>query len=160
MIRNVIDEDIREICKIYNYYIKNTIVTFEEKLISVDEMAKRVNEIRSGFPYYVYMENEKVIGYTYARNWRTRDAYRYSVESTVYLDHESLGKGIGTKLYTTLLNELREKKFHAVMAGIALPNEKSQYLHEKLGFKKIAHLSEVGFKFDKWIDVGYWELIL
>ena len=160
MIRGVIGDDIQQICKIYNYYIKNTIVTFEENPVFLDEMKKRVDEIISNFPYYVYVENDEVIGYSYAKNWKGRDAYRYTVESTVYLDNKAIGKGIGTQLYAKLLEELKKRKYHAVIAGIALPNEKSQYLHEKFGFKKVAHLTEVGHKFDKWIDVGYWELIL
>ena len=160
MIREVIGNDIQQICKIYNYYIKNTIVTFEEELVSFYEMRSRIKEIINSFPFYVYVENEKIIGYSYAKNWKGREAYKFTVESTVYLDHEVIGKGIGTKLYKKLLNELRNRKFHAVVGGIALPNEKSQHLHEKLGFKKVAHLIEVGYKFNKWIDVGYWELIL
>ena len=160
MIREVIDKDIQHICEIYNYYIKNTIVTFEEQPVTIENMKKRVDEIVPNFPYYVYVEDEEVIGYTHAKNWKSRDAYRFSVESTVYLDNKAIGKGIGTQLYTKLLDELRKRKYHAVLACIALPNEKSQYLHEKFGFKKIAHLSEVGYKFNKWIDVGYWELIL
>lgn len=160
MIREVITEDIKQICEIYNYYIGNTIVTFDEEPISYDEMKKRVDEITTSFPFFVYIEDQGVIGYSYARNWKGRGAYRHTVESTIYLNHKSLGKGIGTLLYSTLLKELKNRKFHVVMAGIALPNEKSRHLHEKLGFKKVAHLNEVGYKFNRWIDVGYWELIL
>ena len=160
MIREVTSDDVQQICEIYNYYVDNTIVTFEENTVSFDKMKKRINDIKSNFPYYVYVKNEDVIGYVCAKNWKGRGAYRYTVESTVYLNHKNLGKGIGTILYTKLLDELKKKKIHVVMAGIALPNDKSQHLHEKFGFKKVAHLTEVGYKFNKWIDVGYWELIL
>jgi len=96
----------------------------------------------------------------HASKWKGRCAYRFSVEATVYLKTGKLGKGIGTKLYTALLNDLRKRNIHAVIGGIALPNKESQYLHEKFGFKKVAHFTEVGYKFNKWIDVGYWELLL
>jgi len=160
MIRKVTFDDIQQICDIYNHYIQNTIITFEENPVSYKEMKKRIVEITSSLPFFVYTENEEIIGYAYASKWKGRCAYRFSVEATVYLKAGKLGKGIGTKLYTTLLNDLRKRNIHAVLCGIALPNKESQHLHEKFGFKKVAHFTEVGYKFNKWIDVGYWELLL
>lgn len=160
MIRQVVDTDIREICDIYNYYIKNTAITFEEEPVSYNEMKRRIDEVLISLPFYVYVENDEVIGYAYASKWKGRSAYRFSVETTVYLKNNMTGKGIGTELYKKLINDLTGRKMHAILSGIALPNEKSQHLHEKLGFKKVAHLTEVGYKFNKWIDVGYWELLL
>jgi L-amino acid N-acyltransferase YncA len=78
----------------------------------------------------------------------------------VYLKHDAVGMGIGMQLYTCLIEGLKAKGIHAVIGGIALPNERSQRLHEKLGFERVATFPEVGYKFDKWIDVGYWELKL
>jgi len=92
--------------------------------------------------------------------WKDRSAYRYSVESTVYVDPAALGVGYGSQLYESLLANLRQQKFHVVMGGIALPNQASIRFHEKFGFQKIAHFKEVGYKFGQWIDVGYWQLIL
>jgi len=160
MIRKVTFDEIQQICDIYNHYIQNTIITFEENPVSYKEMKKRIVEITSCLPFFVYTENEEIIGYTYASKWKGRCAYRFSVEATVYLKAGKLGKGIGTKLYTALLNDLRKRNIHAVLGGIALPNKESQHLHEKFGFKKVAHFTEVGYKFNKWIDVGYWELLL
>ncbi len=160
MIRTVKNNDIQQICDIYNYYIENTIITFEEKPVSQKEMKNRVIEITSSFPWLVYEEAGQVIGYAYASKWKGRCAYRFSIESTVYIKKDAQGKGFGTKLYKILLAELKKVDIHAVIGGIALPNEKSQGIHKKLGFKKVAHFSEVGYKFDKWIDVEYWELIL
>jgi phosphinothricin acetyltransferase len=108
----------------------------------------------------VYEENGKVIGYTYASKWKERSAYRYSVETGTYLDSSYVGKGIGTILKTELLKALKEKSIHSVVCGIALPNPASIALCEKFGFEKVAHLKEVGYKLGKWVDVGYWELIL
>ena len=124
------------------------------------KIKKRVDEITASLPYYVYVNGKQVIGFAYAGKWKGRCAYRFSAESSIYLRHDMHGKGIGTILYTALINDLRDKNYHAVIGGIALPNKKSRHLHEKLGFKKVAHFAEVGYKFDMWIDVGYWELIL
>jgi L-amino acid N-acyltransferase YncA len=86
-----------------------------------------------------------------------RCAYRYSVESTVYLDPSFTGKGVGTRLYERLLASLRASGIHVVIGGIALPNPRSVAFHEKFGLTKAAHFNEVGFKFGEWIDVGYWQ---
>jgi phosphinothricin acetyltransferase len=82
------------------------------------------------------------------------------VESTIYLRPDLIGKGAGRILYEDLISKLRNLSLHTVIGGIALPNESSVALHERLGFLKVAHFKEVGWKFDQWIDVGYWELIL
>ncbi len=160
MIRKVKLSDAGQICSIYNHYIENTVITFEEVPLPVREMVKRIKEIGNGFPWIVYVEGNRILGYAYANRWKSRASYRNTVESTVYLHHGSVGKGVGTKLYKTLLPMIRKKGFHTVVGGIALPNKGSVALHEKFGFKKAAHFNEVGFKLGKWIDVGYWELIL
>jgi len=160
MIRNAIPEDSKEICNIYNHYISNTIITFEEEPVTVKEMQRRIMEITKKLPWIVYTENDTILGYAYASEWKSRCAYKNSVESTVYVRTEKEGKGIGTLLYRELIKKLSELKFHAVIGGIALPNNSSIALHEKLRFEKVAHFKEVGNKFNKWIDVGYWELIL
>ncbi|MBN1257981.1 MAG: N-acetyltransferase [Planctomycetes bacterium] len=160
MIRMIKDDDTQAICEIYNHYIKNTMVTFEEQLVSAKEMAGRIHSVSSEYPWFVYEEAGAVIGYSYANRWKSRSAYRYSVESTVYLAPEVMGLGIGTALYEELLKALRKQNIHSAVGCIALPNPASVKLHEKLGFQKIAHLKEMGWKFDKWIDVGYWQLIL
>jgi L-amino acid N-acyltransferase YncA len=160
MIRAVTNEDARAICDIYNYYVQNTIHTFEEEPVPLIEMGRRITEVTDSLPWFIFEEDNRIVGYTYASKWKGRCAYRFSVESTVYIKYDALGKGIGTLLYTRLLEELKHHGLHSVIGGIALPNETSQKLHEKLGFKKVAHFTEIGFKFNTWIDVGYWELHL
>jgi len=160
MIRNVKVEDAAQICSIYNYYIQNTTITFEEIDLSETEMSERIEKISSKFPYLVYIEGENIIGYAYATEWRVRAAYKNSVETTVYLKQGHEGKGIGKQLYSELIKQIDKKGFHVIIGGIALPNHASIALHEKLGFVKVAHFKEVGYKFQKWVDVGYWELIL
>jgi L-amino acid N-acyltransferase YncA len=160
IIRKVKQIDAEDITAIYNYYIENTIITFEEEPITVEEMASRIESISSHYPYLVCEENGKVIGYAYATQWKARSAYRFSAEDTIYLDHRETGKGVGSKLFSAFLDELKKTNLHSVVGGIALPNDASFSLHEKYGFKKVAQFEEIGFKFGKWIDVGYWELRL
>jgi L-amino acid N-acyltransferase YncA len=160
MIRSATTEDATRIAEIYNHYVLHSTITFEEHAVPVDEMRQRIAEIVDGLPWLVWLEDSVVQGFAYASKWKGRSAYRYSAESTVYLAKDSMGKGIGSRLYQALLAELRERRFHTVIGGIALPNAASVALHEKLGFEKVSQFREVGWKFNRWIDVGYWQLIL
>lgn len=159
-IRNVSISDSKAIKDIYNYYIRSTIVSFEEDEISTEEMSSRISTANEKYPWIVACIDNEVIGYTYASQWKSRCAYKYSVEVSVYLSFGLRGMGIGTALYAELINRLKKLGYHTVIGGISLPNEASKKLHEKMGFKKVAEFSEVGYKFDKYINVGYWELIL
>jgi phosphinothricin acetyltransferase len=123
-------------------------------------MQKRIETATEELPWLVFDEKDCLLGYAYASKWKGRCAYRYSVESTLYLSKESVGKGIGTQLYEALIVRLASLSYHSVIGGIALPNPASVALHEKLGFEKVAHFKEVGWKMDRWVDVGYWELII
>ena len=160
MIRFVTPEDADEICEIYNHFVQYTTITFEEQLITPEEMHKRIVEIAPALPWLVWMDQGQLQGFCYVGKWKGRSAYRYSVESTIYLRHGSTRRGIGTQLYGALLDDVRQKGLHVVIGGIALPNQASVALHEKLGFRKVAHFEQVGWKFNKWIDVGYWQLFL
>lgn len=160
MIRNVTLEDASAICDIYNYYVQNTIITFEIKPVTSSEMAGRIRETTGKYEWIVWQnENGAVLGYAYFNSFRPRAAYSNSVESTVYVKASETGKRIGNALYGELMKRFHRSIYHVIIAGIALPNEPSIRLQEKYGFTKIAHFKEVGFKFGKWIDVGYWELV-
>ncbi len=160
MIRAATTNDAAAIAAIYNHYIANSIITFEETPVSADEMAARIAEVTASLPWLVFESAGEVMGYAYASPWKSRCAYRFSVETTVYLAATATGRGIGTQLYTALLADLRGRSLHSVIGGVALPNAASVALHEKFGFEKVAHFKQVGWKFDRWIDVGYWELML
>ena len=160
MIRHAKASDAEAICNIYNHYVENSIITFEETPITAVEMAVRIANLTQNFPFLVFIDNESIVGYTYAAKWKERSAYRYSVETGIYIDSQHVGQGIGTKLKAAILEELKKKSIHSVLCGIALPNPASIALCEKFGFEKVAQLREVGYKFGQWIDVGYWELIL
>jgi phosphinothricin acetyltransferase len=152
--------DAARICSIYNHYVLETVVTFEEVPVLVEDMARRIVEVTSRLPWLVCELDGEICGYAYAAPWKERSAYRHSVESTVYLSPGAAGQGIGTQLYAALLEALRDTEVHCAVGGISLPNQASVALHEKLGFAKIGHFREVGWKCGKWVDVGYWEIVL
>lgn len=160
VIRRVTSADAAAIAEIYNHYVTKTAVTFEAEPVSSAGMLGRIEETFSSLPWLVFEFEGALIGYAFASPWKSRCAYRYSVESTIYLRPESTGQGCGTPLYRQLIKEVGQLGFHSMIGGIALPNPSSERLHEKLGFKKIAHFKEVGWKFERWIDVGYWQLLL
>lgn len=160
-IRLAVEGDARAIAAIYNHYVRDSVVTFEETPVTDAEIARRLAELlAAGYPWFVADAEAGVVGYAYASPWRTRSGYRFSAEATVYLAPGLGGRGLGTALYTRLCAVLRDRGMHAVMGGIALPNEASVALHEKVGFRKVAHFQQTGFKFGRWVDVGYWELLL
>ncbi|MEP4052749.1 MAG: N-acetyltransferase family protein [Litorimonas sp.] len=162
MIRDAGPGDAVEIAEIYNHYVINTVVTFEEDPIDANEIKSRIATAKTGaLPYIIYeSEGDGVIGYAYASKWKGRCAYRYSVEVSVYLAHGKTGHGTGSKLYAELFGRLSSLGYHVAIGGISLPNPASIALHEKFGMTKTAHFSEIGFKFGKWVDVGYWQGIL
>jgi L-amino acid N-acyltransferase YncA len=148
------------ICDIYNSYVRESHCTFETEPIDSAEMARRIDESKkNGYPFLVCELDGEIAGFAHGHRFRRREAYRHSVEISVYVRPEAQRRKIAARLYEILLPELRSRGFHAVIAGIALPNEPSIRLHEKFGFVKVAHFREVGRKFDRWIDVGHWELL-
>lgn len=161
IIRPVNEFDAHHIVEIYNPYIKETTITFEEEPASDSEMKRRIEKVQTlGLPWICGEVDGNLAGYAYATRWRERSAYRYTAESVIYLNKELAGQGYGSQLYTALIENLKSTSIHMVIGVIALPNPASIALHEKLGFDKVAHFTEVGFKFGNWLDVGYWELML
>jgi len=150
------NKDVKNICAIYNYYIENTIISFEQSPLSIAEMENRIQSYSQQFPWLVYELGGQVIAYAYATQWQQRSAYKNTLETTIYVKQGEHGKGYGHALYSTLLHTL-SGRCHALIAGIALPNDASIRLHETLGFEKVAHFKEVGQKFGRWIDVAYWQ---
>jgi L-amino acid N-acyltransferase YncA len=154
-------DDAAVLAAIYEPYVLSTTITFEEEVVSVAAMRQRLADTQMAqLPWLVCEEQGAVVGYAYAGPWHKRSAFRYTVEGSVYLRMDARGRGLGLPLYSALIHELRERGYHSVIGGIALPNEASVALHEKLGFQKAAHYSEAGYKFQRWIDIGYWQLRL
>lgn len=161
VLRPAASDDAQRICEIYNHFVAETVVTFEEQPVTEDQMERRISDLSViGLPWLVKEVDGEIIGYACATPWKSRSAYRHSVESTIYLAPEFTGRGIGSELYRALIDELRTRTYHCAIGGIALPNAASIALHERLGFEKIGLFREVGWKLGRWVDVGYWELLL
>jgi phosphinothricin acetyltransferase len=160
-IRQASGGDAEAIARIYNYYVENTVVTFEEEPVSAQAMEARIVETQGlSLPWLVAEDEARILGYAYAGRWKARSAYRFAAETTVYLEHGQQRRGIGTALYAALLPILRSQGMHVAIGGAALPNEASVALHEKLGFELVATFRQVGFKHDRWVDVAYWQVVL
>lgn len=157
-IRAATEGDACRLADIYNPYVLETIVTFEESAITPQDMATRIAEAADArLPFLVAQAASVPMGFAYASEWKGRCGYRYSAETTVYVARSHWRHGLGKAMYVKLLDLLQRSGFHAAIGGIALPNESSIRLHEGLGFTQVAHFREVGLKFGKWIDVGYWQ---
>jgi len=156
LIRPGLKQDAGKISEIYNHYVLNTCFTFDEEETDQEDILQRMS---SGY-WLVYEVDGKVVGYTYATTWKDRSAYRFTLESSVYVHQDYHGKGIASKLYEALFKDLLARDIHSVMATIALPNRDSVHFHEKMGFQKVGVAREVGYKFNLWVDVGYWQKML
>lgn len=159
-LRPVRKEDAAAIAAIYNPYVRDTVISFEQAPVSDADMAQRIDDYTAQYPWLVAEVDKRVVAYAYATRWRTRAAYDYALESTIYVDAAYTGRGIAKPLYLQLLRELKTRGIRAVVGCIALPNDASVALHEKCGFVKVAHFPQVGRKFERWIDVGFWQATL
>lgn len=150
--------DAARIAAIYEPYVLNTAISFEETPPAAYEMAGRIADTLRTHPFLVFEQDDAVVGYAYAGPHSSRAAYRWSATVSVYVDAGAHRKGVGRQLYIDLIALLRRQGMHSLFAGIALPNDKSVGLHEALGFDHLGIYREVGFKFGRWHDVGYWRL--
>lgn len=158
LIRHATPDDAAQVAEVYNHYITHTHHTFETEPLSPDEMARRIAEVAAEFPFLVAEDDGIIHGYAYADQFRLRREFEFTAEVLIYVRNEAKKKGIGTALYSQLFDLLAETDIHAIVAGISFPNDASIRFHEKLGFEKVAHFREVGYKLGRWVDVGYWEL--
>ena len=159
-IRKVEIADAKAIVDIYNYYVENTAISFETEPLTVNEMAERIKDISSKFPYFVYEKDGKILGYCYAHQWKERAAYSKTLETTIYIDKDATRQGLGRIMVKLLIDLCRNKGYRALIACITQGNEASIKMHESLGFKQVSEFKEVGFKLDTWLDVVDLELLL
>lgn len=159
-IRMATEEDARPLLEIYTPYITDTVITFEYEVPTVEEFAGRIRTIRKQFPYLVAVENGRIVGYAYASPYKARAAYNWSVETSIYIDRNYHGKGIGSMLYETLFALLKKQGICNVFACVTLPNEKSEAIHNKFGFSLVGRFQHAGYKFDGWYDIGWFEMQL
>jgi phosphinothricin acetyltransferase len=160
-LRNAVSADADAIADIYNHYIENSTATFEEQVLAPADLAARISQVeQAGLPWLVAERGGEVHAYAYATEWRARTAYRHSVEVSAYVRPDQSRGGMGTALYSALIERLGTLNKHSLIAVVTLPNPASAAFHEKLGFRQVAHLKEVGYKFEQWLDVGYWQRVL
>ena len=150
--------DAAAIAELYGWYVTNTVITFELDPPSADEMGQRIEDVLAAHEWLVLERGSELLGYAYAGRFHARPAYRLTTESTIYLRHGLEGQGLGTRLYAELVRRIFARGYRHLIGAIALPNDPSVRLHEKLGFVKVGHLLRIGFKFECWVDVGYWQL--
>jgi len=155
LIRLAGKDDAGQIASIYRHYVEESRISFEESAPDAAEIARRM----SGpiHPWLVAEDGGRIVGYASTSPMRDRSAYRWSVETGIYLAPEAQGHGLGRKLLSAHLDLLERQGFVTIVAGIALPNEASVALHEKLGFALSGIERGVGYKLGQWVDVGRWQ---
>ena len=159
-IRSATAADAASILAIYAPIVRDTIISFETEVPTAAEIAHRIDATLKTYPFLVAEMRGAIAGYAYAGEHRARAAYRWSVDVTVYVAAPARRSGVGRALYARLLPMLAQQQFHAAFAGIALPNPASVGLHEAMGFTPVGIYREVGFKFGRWHDVGWWQRLL
>jgi L-amino acid N-acyltransferase YncA len=152
--------DAQEIQRIYSPIVLSTPISFETELPSITEIANRIESTLVQFPWLVCEVGQEIAGYAYASQFRSRAAYQWSAEVTVYVDPKFQGIGIGKLLYRSLFKILVDQGYRTVIGGITLPNPASIALHESLGFVQVATFKTVGYKMGTWHDVGFWQFEL
>lgn len=161
MIRAVTYQDAGRIAEIYGYYVVNTPTSFEIDPPSAEDMEKKIRALKAdGYPWLVYEEGGNVLGYAYASRFREREAYRYTVEVSVYLDLEARGKKIGHALMEKLLEKVRAMGFYTVVSIVTTPNERSERLFRSLGFEYVGTFRNIGYKLGAWRSVSQFILKL
>lgn len=159
-IRDAVPGDAAQILAIYTPYVTDTCVSFETEAPSAREFARRISESLERYAYLVCEAGGEIVGYAYASEYRSRPAYRYSANTSVYIKQGFHRQGIGRALYETLFDRLRERGFYTLIAGIALPNPASVALHRAMGFREVGVYHNIGYKLGEWRDVLRLELPL
>ena len=158
LIRLANEEDAAGIAEVYRPYVEGSRISFEERAPDAADMARRIVGERPGYyPWLVADEDGRILGFASSSPFRTRPAYRWSVETGIYLAPDACGRGLGKSLLAELTGLLQRQGYVAAIGAIALPNDPSVRLHEALGFKAAGTYRGTGFKMGTWIDVGLWQ---
>ncbi|MBS1916960.1 MAG: N-acetyltransferase [Bacteroidetes bacterium] len=160
-IRLAKEADLPAILSIYNDVILNTTAVFEYKPHTL-EMRKAWfdSKTKDGIPVFIAEENGRILGLSTFGPFRAWAAYKYSVENSVYVAAGERGRGVAKLLMPPMINAAKEKQMHVIIASIEATNEASLHLHKSFGFEEVAHFKQVGYKFGKWLDLKFLELIL
>lgn len=167
IVRDAEIADAERILEIYDYYVKNTAVTFEYDTPSIEEFKERMEKTMRRYPYLVIEHDNIIQGYAYAGAFGSRAAYDWSCEMTVYIDRNARKSGLGKKLYKALEEKLRKMGIHNLYACIAVPNVADEYLtsnsadfHAHMGYKKVGEFHKCGYKFERWYNMIWMEKII
>ena len=160
MIRDVREDDAAELVRIYSYYVLNTAVSFEYEAPTTQEFCERIKKITAKYPYLVCEKDGGIVGYVYAGEYSSREAYSWTVATSIYVKKELRRQGIGTMLYAELEKRLRDMGIVNLLAGAAYCENEDEYLthdsydfHAARGFHQVARLETVGKKFGRWYDL-------
>jgi L-amino acid N-acyltransferase len=160
-IRQIKEADLPQTLVIYNDIILHTTAVYS---YSPQTMKMREDwyaaKLKDGYPVFVAESEGKVVGFSSFGAFRAWDAYKYTIENSIYVLADQRGKGIGKRLLEPLIAAAREKDFHAIIASIDASNSVSLQLHRSFGFEEVAHFKQVGFKFGRWLDLKFLELLL
>lgn len=156
-VRSVALEDAKHLVEIYRPYVEETAITFDYAVPTIYEFEEKITKIIQNYPFLIAEKDDKILGYAYAGEFYPKDAYKWTAEITIYLDKDSRGKGIGETLYANLEKELLDRGIYHLTSCIAYPDEGSITFHKKRGFRKVAHFEKVGYKFERWWDVVWYQ---
>ncbi|WP_435193766.1 GNAT family N-acetyltransferase [Natronomonas sp. EA1] len=159
-LREVTPGDAAAIRAVYAPYVEETAITFEEAVPAVEAFRNRIATKTERFPWYVCEADGELLGYAYGGAWRSRAAYRWSTETSIYLRESAQGQGVGTALYTALLDSLAAQGYQSAYAVITLPNPGSVAFHERFGFEEVGVMPDAGYKHGGWHDVAWWHRAL
>jgi phosphinothricin acetyltransferase len=156
------DRDLPSLTDIYNHYVTSSHVTFDDAPFRVDDRKEWFSHYAPTGPHRLLVADDegRVVGYATSSPFRPKPGYRTSVETTVYVEPDAVGRGVGNALYAKLFKELQGQSLHRAYAGVAVPNEASRALHVRFGFAPLGTFREVGTKFGRWIDVEWFERAL
>lgn len=160
LIRKATENDLNAINDIYNYYVLNSTCTFQTEVETIQDRMNWFQSHGDEYPIIVCEINKEIIGWASLSPFHKRKAYKPTVENSVYIRNDNLRKGFGTSLSKELIKLAKKIGYHSIIAKISEDQNASVVLHEKLSFQKAAHLKEVGFKFNKRIDVVFYQLII
>ncbi len=160
LIRQASGADAEELLAIYRPYVENTAVTFEYRVPSPEEFRERIRDTLLRYPYLAAVEDGRIVGYAYASPFHARPAYDWAVETSIYVDREQRGRGLGRCLYLVLEEELVRQNIINVNACISFPNPGSVAFHRKMGYREAAHFHSCGYKLGRWYDMIWMEKAL
>lgn len=160
VIRRATQDDAADIQRIYNYAILHTTATFDIEPKTLADRVEWLKKHTDAYPVIIALIDSKIVGWAAIGPYGERKAFQYSVENAVYIDCDYQGRGVGSALLAELLKLSEELGYHAVIALVVGDNESSVKLHEKFGFAHVGTMREVGWKFDKWLDLLIYEIII